>query len=277
MAKGKGLASAQRGIAFSTVSALMVSVLIMIVGAGYHQEGASNKFSITQLGGFIEQFVGKAGVVVFAIGFIAAALSSMLTVPLGAALTADSVFSDDIPDDGKTYTEKIGTDNPNFEDDDMNQKNVENNTKINIDNTPIEAQKLPRWAYLGIIFVMVIIATVVISANADRTLVILIAQVFNGCLLPFFSTCLLLCLNDHQFMSASPQPGWANLFLLVSVTITLFLASNVIIQKVFGSFLTGVSVRLGVAIGVALGAMAVICGVTSLGRDLLQSFKKFCG
>ena len=36
-----------------------------------------------------------AGVVVFAIGFIAAALSSMLTVPLGAALTADSIFSDE--------------------------------------------------------------------------------------------------------------------------------------------------------------------------------------
>merc|ERR1719295_1461206 len=115
----------------------------------------------------------------------------------------------------------------------MNQKNVEKNTKINIDNTPIEAQKLPRWAYLGIIFVMVIIATVVIAANADRSLVILIAQVFNGCLLPFFSICLLLCLNDPQFMGASPQKGWANIFLVVSVTITLFLASNVILSKIF--------------------------------------------
>merc|ERR1719167_172300 len=152
----------------------------------------------------------------------------------------------------------------------MNQKNVEKNTKINIDNTPIEAQKLPRWAYLGIIFVMVIIATVVISANADRTLVILIAQVFNGCLLPFFSTCLLLCLNDHQFMSASPQPGWANLFFLVSVTITLFLASNVIIQKIFGGVLTSVPIRLGVAFGCAIGGIGVICWVTSLGKDLLR-------
>jgi hypothetical protein len=112
--------------------------------------------------------------------------------------------------------------------------------------------------------------------SADRTLVILIAQVFNGCLLPFFSTCLLLCLNYLQFMSSSPQPGWANMFLLSSVTITLFLASNVIIQKVFGTVLTGVSVRLGVAVGVAVGGMAVICFVTSLGKDLLRSFKRFC-
>merc|ERR1719369_2120201 len=116
MAKGKKLVSAQRGIAFSTVSALMVSVLIMIVGAGYNNQGASGQFSITQLGGFIEQFVGQTGVVVFAIGFIAAALSSMLTVPLGAALTADSVFSEEIvPGTGK----QSGQDNPNFEYDDQ--------------------------------------------------------------------------------------------------------------------------------------------------------------
>ena len=34
----------------------------------------------------------------------------------------------------------------------------------------------------------------------DRLVVILVAQVFNGCLLPFFSICLLLCINDEQFM-----------------------------------------------------------------------------
>jgi len=279
MAKGKELVSAQRGIAFSTASALMVSVLIMIVGAGYHvrNTGALTSFSITYLAVFIEQFVGKAGVVIFAVGFIAAALSSMLTVPLGAALTADSVFSEEKEEDKKGKIEKIGMDNPNFEDDELSQKKSEKSTKVEMEVDNAEGQKFPRFAYLGIIFVMVTISTVVISANADRTLVILIAQVFNGCLLPFFSTCLLLCLNDLQFMSPSPQPGWANLFLLASVTITLFLASNVIIQKVLGSVLTGVSVRLGLAVGCAIGGMSVICFVTSLGRDLLRSFKNFFG
>ena len=38
MAEGKKLRAAQRGIAFSTVSAFVVSVLILIVGAGYHSE-----------------------------------------------------------------------------------------------------------------------------------------------------------------------------------------------------------------------------------------------
>ena len=36
---------------------------------------------------------GPAGIWTFGLGFIAAALSSMLTIPLGASLTAESVFN----------------------------------------------------------------------------------------------------------------------------------------------------------------------------------------
>ena len=94
MAEGKEMGGAQRGIAFSTGSALAVSVLILIVGAG--AGGVSDgSFKIGQLVPVIEEQLGQAGVVVFALGFIAAALSSMLTVPLGAALAADSVFSEE--------------------------------------------------------------------------------------------------------------------------------------------------------------------------------------
>ena len=67
---------------------------------------------------------------------------------------------------------------------------------------------------------------------------ILVAQVLNGCLLPFLSTLLLLCINDPQFMGARPQPLWANCLLVLSVLVTMFLASNVIIQKIFSSLLT---------------------------------------
>ena len=92
MAVGKELEPTQRGIAFSTISALEVSVLILIVGAGTAEE-TTGGFSIQALSNLIESLIGKVGVYVFAIGFIAAALSSMLAVPLGAALTAESVFS----------------------------------------------------------------------------------------------------------------------------------------------------------------------------------------
>ena len=86
---GRELKSAQRGIAFSTGSAVSVSILILIVGSGFHQDGATKAFSISQLGDFIFEFLGTFGVVIFSLGFIGAAFSSILTCPLAASLTAD--------------------------------------------------------------------------------------------------------------------------------------------------------------------------------------------
>ena len=233
MARGRSLGSAQRGIAFSTISAFVVSVLILIVGAGYHNDpNREQKFTITDLGTFIEKFVGVAGVTVYALGFIAAALSSMLTVPLGAALTADSVFSDDAIEKndevdaegannvGEKYavsdkipvppspskvpmspekSEKISITSPvvspptspekkllppsyksldaselDLQSGVMDNQNTITENGINppptelgltMDTTVEEPQKLPRWVYLGIMFGMVIISLVVISAN----------------------------------------------------------------------------------------------------------------
>ena len=109
--------------------------------------------------------------------------------------------------------------------------------------------------------------------SAPRVHVILIAQVFNGCLLPFFSILLLVCLNDPQFMAKSPQSAWANCFLFTSVTITLFLASNVFLQKLFGTLLTSVWLKLGVAAGASGLGMLAICLFTSLGSDIIKSYR----
>ena len=71
MAQGRQLRAAQRGILFSTVAAVSVSILILIVGSGFHQEtGPARAFSISQLGDFIFQFLGTFGVVIFSLGFI---------------------------------------------------------------------------------------------------------------------------------------------------------------------------------------------------------------
>jgi len=340
MAKGRTLGSAQRGIAFSTISALVVSVLILTVGAGYHETRTDSNFSVTDLAKFIQQFVGVIGVSIYSVGFIAAALSSMLTVPLGAALTADSVFSDDVNDandaeaddadrPGDAYavtSDKIpvptspskvpmspsksdvnipispptspekkllslspqslhieheqqqqqagATDTASSSGDLQPSSSQPAELGLTIENQTEEPSKLPRWIYLSIMFVMVIISVVVISANADRTYVILVAQVFNGCLLPFFSTCLLLCLNDQQFMKSSPQPLWANIFLVTSVLITMFLANNALIQKIFGNMLQSTSIRLGVAVGAAFVEMFLVSVLTSLGKDLWRSFRE---
>jgi hypothetical protein len=41
----------------------------------------------------IKNTIGTVGLWLFCVGFIAAALSSMLTVPLGAALTVNTMFT----------------------------------------------------------------------------------------------------------------------------------------------------------------------------------------
>lgn len=78
-------------------------------------------------------------------------------------------------------------------------------------------------------------------------------------------------------MGERPQALWANILLVVSVMITMFLANNVIIQKIFGSLLTCetcVSVRLGAACGAAVLEMCLVIIFTSLRRDLVRSFKQ---
>ena len=138
MAKGQTLPAAQRGIAFSTLSALVVSVLIMMVGAGFHTQRTQYYFSITHLGPFIQGIIGTAGVVIFSVGFVAASFSSMLTVPLGAALTLDSLF-------------------------------VEENPESSQENSEAEAQlqprKLPRWITFGMMTAMVLISMIVIQTD----------------------------------------------------------------------------------------------------------------
>ena len=114
--------------------------------------------------------------------------------------------------------------------------------------------------------------------SVDRTSVVLVAQVFNGCLLPFFSTLLLICLNDPQLMGHSPQPVWNNILLILSVIITMFLANNSIIQKIFGGLLAKTSkptpIRLLISLLVAFLEFILVLVATSLGKDIWNSLKR---
>ena len=86
----------------------------------------------------------------------------------------------------------------------------------------------------------------------------------------------MLCLNDPQFMGSSPQKGWANIFLVLSVTITLFLASNVILSKIFSVLdCSTTGLRLVLALCIGLAVMASLSLATSLGRQLLASLRRW--
>lgn len=283
IAEGKELAASQRGIAFSVFSAFIVSVLIMIVGDGVTSDEDGN-FTIENLAGLIRETVGEVGLWIFSLGFIAAALSSMLTVPLGAALTADSMFTIKKSAEATAGVTNLGVkgdqlemDTPKPLDQELNKGSTSQIVQQGLLTgiiKPSEAnQALPRWIYQGIMIAIVVIAVIVISADFPTEDVIQIAQVFNGCLLPFFAICLLLCLNDQQFMDKSPQKWWSNIFLILAVTITLFLALNVFIQNIFGQFIPHESIKFGIAGGLAPVIMIILCLATSLGKDIVRSFK----
>ena len=299
MAKGRTLIAAQRGILFSVVSAMIVSQLIMMVGAGQYNASAPEGYSIQGLSRFIEDITGTGGVVVFALGFIAAALSSMITVILGANITARSIFFDEDTDPvifvfkSKISDRSQAIENKNAavtEDSRDNVpkevNNVENGTpEIDKDVQEIAADpkfleertaKLKRRSNImnqSINLIQTAISVTVIAANTDRLFIILVAQVFNGALLPFFSICLLLCINDQEFMGSSPQKWYANIFLFISVTISLFLSCNTILEKVLGSLLA-LSTRLYVALAISVVGMSALCLLTTLGKNILDSFRK---
>ena len=296
MAEGKTLGSAQRGIAFSTASALFISVLILMVGGG--TKGTERKFDIPILSNLIKTAVGVVGRWIFGFGFIAAALSSMCTVPLGAGLTAHSVFSDPstsesqpcldkgnllssveinnhpkAPKDGKgSENNKSPAESPVLQSDgdETSSHSTPCNVFIQIENNKSFSQ-LPVWVYLLIMSSIVIISAIVISFDPSTVEVIQIAQVFNGCLLPFFSICLLLCINDPQFMGSRPNPVWANIALTISVTITMFLASNSILQNVFGTVLKNTATKLIISGITAPILMITLILTTNLRKQLFPN------
>ena len=70
MAEGKEIKGAQRGIAFSTGSALAVSVLILIVGAGANSQITGGGFKILQLVPVIKDQLGEVAAVVVVILYL---------------------------------------------------------------------------------------------------------------------------------------------------------------------------------------------------------------
>ena len=166
MAQGKDLTSAQRGIAFSTIAAMVVSELILLVGAGAHEaEEKIGKFTIDKLSGFIEQFVGTSGVIVFAIGFIAASLSSQLAIPVGATVLIENVwFNPDRLDEEKAEGKVVA---------EMEVKEKsggadgEGEVMVSRVEKAKALEKKNRIVKQTINLVMVVISTVLISTNGE--------------------------------------------------------------------------------------------------------------
>ena len=111
----------------------------------------------------------------------------MLTIPLGAAITADTVFSQDSQelgenkkitdsnnqlDDNQTSKVKLEVQGEDLKETDKfteaNHQIVDNpTTKVELDVQDEEPKRLPWSIYFGIILIEVVISTAIISANGQ--------------------------------------------------------------------------------------------------------------
>ena len=98
--------------------------------------------------------------------------------------------------------------------------------------------------------------------------IIVIAQVINGFILPFYSAILFHCINDPLIMLDSPQGPFSNILLLACVIVTQFLPFFALI-----SFITKASqqLRLLLALGCCLLTTALLLSFTSLWRQVVAS------
>ena len=106
----------------------------------------------------------------------------------------DNVFSDDIEVDDRPG-DSLSL--PGTKDKTSNSQSVK-------DNQHEEVRKLPRWIYLSIMFGMVVISLIVISANGNELIFYTAYKTIFFQLTEPMSSLWLKCLTDVYFLSSRP-------------------------------------------------------------------------
>ena len=151
--KAEGVKMMRFGLGISILLGGMISMAVLVVGSS-----VSGEFSFAALSGTLAADLGPVSSLIFAIGLTAAGLSSAITAPLAAAITAWSVSGDSL------FWRKGGR---GF---------------------------MTVWAG-------VLVTGIVFGITGVKPVpVIILAQAFNGLILPFVATVLLFVVNHPQIM-----------------------------------------------------------------------------
>ena len=251
IAKGKKMREARMGIGFSSLLTFLVSLFILLVGSGASRSKLNNTFNnsfndtlnstfnntsngtldntfnntfkISMLTEVIKEQTPYWGEILFALGFISAAFSSMVTVCQGATATVASLF-----DKASTHRRQLSTAER------MHQSGLVLTTLL---------QSFRTWA---INLSLIAIAVLVIMFIEDREGVVTVAQASNGgFVLPIFCHLLFICLKDDDLMKRGPMNKAFGLWLQFCVGVTVSLAINSLLSLLFESI--NQSTRLCVA------------------------------
>ena len=213
LARGQTLAEMRFGLAVSVAIGVLITSAILVVGATL--VGA---FSFEALGATLAERLGPWARTGFAIGLFAAGLSSAITAPLAAALTARGLFAE--------------TDDPRWH--------------------PTSARFRAVWA------AVLLAGAGFGLADIRPVPAILAAQAFNGALLPLVALFLLAAMNDAKLLGEDVAGPVANGFGLLVVGVATMLGLTAIARAgatTFGYALPepGLLLPACAIVGVALG------------------------
>ena len=174
------------GVTVSVVLGGLISMAILVVGTEMSAESKQYGFSYELLAKTLESHIGIGAVYVFGIGLFAAGFTSAITSPLISALTAKSIFG----------TQNIGNDV-----DSMNSKSFH----------------LISYAVLAIGLIFGFLQIEPVPA-------IIMAQAFNGLILPFVSVFLFIIVNDAKIMGKEHVNGlFSNILMIIVTWVTMVL------------------------------------------------------
>ncbi|MDY7094922.1 MAG: divalent metal cation transporter [Acidobacteriota bacterium] len=181
LARGQSLGEMRSGLAVAVVLGGLISMAVVVVGTV-----VTGEFSFPQLAEVLDgRFPG--GRWLLAVGLFAAGLTSAVTAPLAAAITARSLFSD--------------AEDPAW--------------------SPTSARFRGVWG-------LVLAVGLASGLSGVRPVpAIILAQAFNGLLLPLVAVFLLVAVNDRRLMGERGLNGpWANALMAAVVWVTLVLGAR---------------------------------------------------
>jgi Mn2+/Fe2+ NRAMP family transporter len=191
LARGQTLSELRFGITVAVLLGGLISMSIVIVGAAV--EGA---FSFEALAGLLDERLGGWARSLFAIGLFGAGLSSAVTAPLAAAITARSLFADGGGNNDKIWGSRA-------------------------------------WRFRAVWVSVLAVGLGFGLAGVKPIPAILLAQALNGLLLPLVSVFLLMAVNDRRLMGGDGVNGaLANLLLAAVVAVTFLLGFSGIARAV---------------------------------------------
>lgn len=178
LARGQGLGEMRFGLAVSVAIGVLITAAILVVGTALVGE-----FSFEALGDTLAERLGGWARTGFGIGLLAAGISSAVTAPLAAALTARGLFA--------------SAEDPRW--------------------------RAHGWRFRAVWGAVLLIGLGFGLADIRPTPAILAAQAFNGALLPLVALFLLAAMNDETLLGDQANGLAANGFGLLVVGVATML------------------------------------------------------